>query len=481
MKRNSIALSALLALFILMVPSPLPAGDMRAVNLEQEKARAEFVEKARALKAKAQEEARSEEARIASGRESLRSEIAKLRSEIGRLKKEEGDLTRELEELGDQREKLDGRLAENAASRESLAAAVKKTARDAARIVEQSPFTALAPSRGRVLESISSGQSFPGMEDLQNLAAVLLDEARMSGEVRVARAPIMDRKGEPAEAEVLFLGRFTQAYEEAGKAGYLQYSQKSRLLYAVPGTLPSSISKGLKKYMQGKAEAVPMDISGGAALSRLARQVGLWERVRQGGPLVWPILLVAVLGVAIALERAGWLMLKNTDANALMRTVEKDGLAGQWENAEEFLRKQNGKPLARVLLQGLECRDSSRQDMENALQEAILKEIPAFERFLSFLGMLAAVAPLLGLLGTVTGMINTFQGITQYGTGDPRLLSGGISEALVTTMLGLSAAIPLILFHTLLSRRVENRIGRLEEKAVALVNLVYKTRSVNGS
>ena len=119
-----------------------------------------------------------------------------------------------------------------------------------------------------------------------------------------------------------------------------------------------------------------------------------------------------------------------------------------------------------------------REDMENALQEAILREIPSLERFLSTLAMLAAIAPLLGLLGTVTGMIDTFHVITQHGTGDPRMMSGGISEALVTTMLGLTVAIPIMLAHTLLNRSVDNRIGQMEEKAVALVNIVHKSRKV---
>ncbi len=127
----------------------------------------------------------------------------------------------------------------------------------------------------------------------------------------------------------------------------------------------------------------------------------------------------------------------------------------------------------------IKCRISPNVDkeMENALQEAILGEIPRVERFLSTLGMLAAIAPLLGLLGTVTGMINTFHVITYYGTGDPRMMSGGISEALVTTMLGLSVAIPIMLAHTLLARRVETQISRMEEKSVAFVNIIFKTRA----
>ena len=140
----------------------------------------------------------------------------------------------------------------------------------------------------------------------------------------------------------------------------------------------------------------------------------------------------------------------------------------------------NGRKKAlipKVLLKALPFKDRSRSDMENALQEAILGEIPAIERFLSTLGMLAAIAPLMGLLGTVTGMINTFHTITYYGTGDPRMMSGGISEALVTTMLGLAVAIPIMLCHTLLSRMVETQISRMEEKAVSFVNMVFKARN----
>jgi biopolymer transport protein ExbB len=118
--------------------------------------------------------------------------------------------------------------------------------------------------------------------------------------------------------------------------------------------------------------------------------------------------------------------------------------------------------------------DQSRESLENILQEAILKELPRLERFLPALNVMAAVSPLIGLLGTVTGMIGTFHVITLYGTGDPRLMSGGISEALVTTMLGLGVAIPVMLFHAFLRRRIEHIVGDMEEKAVALSNIICR-------
>jgi biopolymer transport protein ExbB len=137
-------------------------------------------------------------------------------------------------------------------------------------------------------------------------------------------------------------------------------------------------------------------------------------------------------------------------------------------------------PVINVLTAGLAGRNEDRETQENILQEAILREAPRLERFLAVLGILAAIAPLLGLLGTVTGMIGTFRVITLYGTGDPRMMSGGISEALVTTELGLAVAIPIMLLHTFLGRRVDHIIGDMEEKAVALTNISQKARRQNG-
>jgi biopolymer transport protein ExbB len=172
-----------------------------------------------------------------------------------------------------------------------------------------------------------------------------------------------------------------------------------------------------------------------------------------------------------------FLLRKRLDTDGFIHRINTMVAGRQWDECSKICTDHEAKPVARVVAAGLECFRMGREEMENALQEAILKEVPAMERFLSTLGMLAAIAPLLGLLGTVTGMIDTFHVITLHGTGDPRMMSGGISEALVTTMLGLSVAIPIMLAHTLLNRAVDNHIGQMEEKAVALVNIVHKNRS----
>jgi len=132
-------------------------------------------------------------------------------------------------------------------------------------------------------------------------------------------------------------------------------------------------------------------------------------------------------------------------------------------------RPRKGNPLGRVLMVYEENRDADVETLELKLDDAILKEIPKLERGLNTVKVLAGVAPLLGLLGTVTGMIITFQAITLFGTGDPKLMAGGISQALVTTVLGLVAAIPLLLLHSFAAGRARTVQQILEEQSAGLI------------
>jgi biopolymer transport protein ExbB len=272
------------------------------------------------------------------------------------------------------------------------------------------------------------------------------------------------------------LGVFTAAYRTAGEIGFLNYTPSGGKLFALSRLPSGRMQEQIAAYMEGMSDAAPIDISRGAALRQLVHKLSFWEQIPKGGPIVWPILAILGLGILIVAERVIFLLRKRFDADGLIRRIEELAAGRKWQECAKACARYGRKPVARVMNAGLSCRDMQREEMENVLQEAILKEVPPMERFLSTLGMLAAIAPLLGLLGTVTGMINTFHVITLYGTGDPRMMSGGISEALVTTMLGLSVAIPLLLAHTLLNRSVDNKIGQMEEKAVALVNIIYKNR-----
>jgi biopolymer transport protein ExbB len=189
---------------------------------------------------------------------------------------------------------------------------------------------------------------------------------------------------------------------------------------------------------------------------------------------VWPILAIGVFAILIVIERTTFLARVHGNTDLIMGRVNEYASEGRWTECETIVTNGQSQPCCNVLRYGLDARNEDRETLESILQEGILKEVPRLERFLPALNILAAIAPLLGLLGTVTGMINTFHVITLYGTGDPRMMAGGISEALVTTMLGLAVAIPIMLAHTFLSRRVDHVIGDMEEKAVALTNIIAR-------
>jgi biopolymer transport protein ExbB len=311
------------------------------------------------------------------------------------------------------------------------------------------------------------------MDDVWAMTEALLAQIRRSGEVSLHQGTIVDRAGREVEADILLIGLFTAAYRLEGESGFLNHSLAGGTLYALSRPPGSRMQKQLNHYMDGEAEAVPMDIFRGGALRQLTHQLSFIEQIGKGGPIVWPIAAILVLGLIIVIERTILLTRSRHRGPGPIEIIRKLSRGGDWIGCRHACN-QRDKPVARVLAAGLEARTLPREDMENVLQEAILKEIPRLERFLSTLGMLAAIAPLLGLLGTVTGMINVFHVITLQGTSDPRLMSGGISEALVTTMLGLSVAIPLMLLHNILNRSVERLVGDMEEQSVSLVNIVHK-------
>ncbi len=464
----------LLALFALAQTSW--AQDMRALQVKARQARQALVEKARAEKQAAEQEAAASRARIMADRKALETAVARLENACRQVQEQVAKLTATCQELDEREKQLNAELAATDSMIRELVGVIRTNAKDIDALVHQNLQSALEGEQPAFLADIARQSRFPGMDDIRKMTAALKRQIELSGQVCLQQGTIIDRAGNQVQAKVLTLGPFTAAYRNGREVGFLSYSPAGTRLYALSKLPPRRIRNQLAAYMDGKSEAVPIDISRGAALRNLTHRLSLWEQIPKGGPIVWPIVAIFGLGLLIVAERTVFLLRRRTDSDALMEKIEQ--LAGQqrWQECLERCRTLAGKPVARVVAAGLECRQMERQELENALQEAILREIPAMERFLSTLGMLAAIAPLLGLLGTVTGMIDTFHVITMHGTGDPRLMSGGISEALVTTMLGLSVAIPLMLAQTVLNRAVDNNIAQMEEKAVALVNVVHRHR-----
>ncbi len=471
---------------LLLLPTMLIAGggpahceDMRVLQTQARQARAALSEKAAAEKQAAEQAAAKSGRQILQDRARLEKAVALLKTENNQLEKAVGILETEHAELKAREEALSSRLAETDSVMRELVGVIRVNAKDIDALIEQNLQTALGDDSSSFFKAIAGQSQFPGMEDIQKMVATLRDQIRSAGDVRVTSGTIIDRSGNATQADLLILGNFTAAYNSADETGFLNYSSAGRKLFALSRLPSRRLQKQIRHYMAGENDVVPMDISRGGALSQLTHELSLWQQIPKGGPIVWPILAILVVGIAIVIERIVFLIRRRLDADGFTWNIENLAAEQLWQKCRESCRGHADKPVARVVAAGLDCCHMQREAMENALQEAILKEVPPMERFLSTLGMLAAIAPLLGLLGTVTGMIDTFHVITQHGTGDPRMMSGGISEALVTTMLGLTVAIPIMLAHTLLNRTVDTRIGQMEEKAVALVNIVHKNRNAN--
>jgi biopolymer transport protein ExbB len=443
----------------------------------------EAAKKAEADRAAALERARQVEEQILSDRSKLVAEVEKLEAERVRLDLELTALEKKVEES----EKLRATLADKWAGREiefkEISGNVRVVARDLEAILLQSPVSALVPGRIERIKPLFDTGYFPGIDDITGMANVLFDEIERSGQVRLAKGSFVGRDGQDLDGDILVLGKFTSIYRSGKEVGFLQYDSGSEKFFALTALPPRPMRRAMTKYIEGKTADVPFDISAGSAFLKITQRESLLDHLGSGGPVMWPIYLVALTAFGIVVQRVWYLNKVRRNTGKYMTRVNRLASEGDWKECEAIVHRHKGEhsPVNHVIEAGLNARHLDRETMESVLQEALIREVPRVERGLSALAVLGAVAPLLGLLGTVTGMIETFRVITLHGTGNPKLMSGGISEALVTTEVGLAIAIPVILLHMMLSRRAAAIIGDMEEKAVSLVNIVERQRKPSGS
>lgn len=208
--------------------------------------------------------------------------------------------------------------------------------------------------------------------------------------------------------------------------------------------------------------------------------VRLIEFIVKGGPVMIPMIFLAFVVVVLIVER--YLYLRQVNRGSVAFTNEFFSI---WESGDkpgaQKLAKSHDGAIARMMASAVSAIDNGKQAMREAMQEQALDEMPALNRFMSVIGTIGTIMPIMGLLGTVTGMIRTFEVITVQGTGDPKALAGGISEALITTQTGLIFAIPILLFHTFLSARVDRYLNSMEKSATRLLAGIKDQNGGNGS
>lgn len=377
----------------------------------------------------------------------LNQELAAARAEGNRLQNVFAENEARIDELAAEVEAQAGDFGQ-------LLGQFRQASQESMPVIRNSIASAEYPGRADELSEIAQARKLPTREQLDKLPQALLKEMEAQSEVKSFNAMVnqIGANGETEEREVFRVGVFNamttdKQFVEMGSNGQLTTFDKNP-----PGRFASNMAK-LMNSSEGEVVMAPVDPSKGDLFDTYGKLPTFSDRIKQGGPVGVVIICLGVIGVLLGLFKLISIMLMKGSMNSTAKS-KKGG---------------SGNPLARVIKVYEDHRKDNVETLEMKLDEQILKESPKIERFNDILKVLAAVAPLLGLLGTVMGMIKTFTQITINGTGDPQVMAGGISEALMTTVMGLCAAIPLLLIHAICAATSRSASQVLDEQAAGLI------------
>jgi len=358
-------------------------------------------------------------------------------------------------DLANKTEALDKRLGEL----KELFGVLQQVSGDTRSKFQTSVISAQIPNRGQFLDefaqSMGSSSKLASISEIERLWFELQREMTQSGKVTTFNREVVLANGDRKNSEVTRVGGFNLISD--GK--YLEYIDETgtvaELIRQPSSRYLASTSDLVNSHSSGKRNttAFALDPTGGSILSLLVQAPDLRERVDQGGPVGYIIIAIGIVGLLIALERLVSLVLIGSKVERQLKST----------NAS------SDNPLGRVMQVKDKNPDLDTETLELKLSESILREVPKLSKRLTLIKIISVVAPLIGLLGTVTGMINTFQAITLFGTGDPKLMAGGISQALVTTVLGLVVAIPMVFIFAYLNGRSRNIVNILQQESTGII------------
>ena len=328
---------------------------------------------------------------------------------------------------------------------------VRQVATDLQTVLSDSLTSVQVTERKADLEKLAEAKELPNIAELEDLWFTLQQEMTLNGQIVSFDASVIDAQGQATQQTITRVGVFNAINE----SGYLTYDSELQQL-GVLGRQPE-VAGFIEGYLNNTSGVAPfaLDPSRGALVNLTLENPDLIERVKQGGEVGFIIIALGVIGLLLAVWRLVALF-------SVSQSVKKQ--------QQQLDQPEDTNPLGRVLMAYGELPDNIEAEvLEAKMDEAVLRELPALERGQSIIKLFAGIAPLLGLLGTVTGMIATFQAITNFGTGDPKLMASGISQALITTVLGLVAAIPLLLAHNGVASQSKRLIQLLDEQSAGLM------------
>ncbi len=385
-----------------------------------------------------------------------RQELAGENTRSDRLRDEYDKNERSLAEL-------ETTLAERMGNLGELFGVVRQASGDIQAALDDSMVTAQMPGRTQFLADLAQRRELPTIPELRHLWSAMVTEIAESGKVVKFTATVERTSGEKQDLEIIRLGVFNAV----SNGQFLDWdTRKSRVnlieLARQPAARFGSMAADLQSAAPGEVVGFSVDFTRGQILRAVVQSKTPIERVKEDGGVVGYVIIgVGMFGLLLCLWKGFSLY---TTGARMSRQLKSE--AASMSN-----------PLGRVLAVYKDNPDADIETLELKLDEVILRETAPIETGLSFIKVLYVVAPLLGLLGTVVGMIATFQMITLFGTGDPRMMAGGISTALVTTVLGLVVAIPLTLLHSFLQGKAKTLIQVLEEQAAGLIASLAESRA----
>ena len=387
------------------------------------------------------EEQADREQLLAEMREAVRQERARGDTLKQRFESSEAEL-----------QTLETELALRSGSLGELFGTVRQAANDLHGTLRESLVSAQYPGRAEWFDVLAGARKLPNITELERFWLLMQQEIGESGRIARFPAEVTGTDGVTRSQPVTRVGVFNAVAD----GRYLQFLPDAGRLSELsrqPARRDRKLATSLEQASGGYQPMV-IDPSRGALLDLLVQAPTLEERIHQAGLIGYLIIALGLAGLLIV----AWRLLHLTSTARRVR---------QQLRAPDSPSDHN--PLGRVLLAVQDMRQSATETIELQLDEAILRELPPLSRGQGLVKLLAATAPLLGLLGTVTGMIVTFQAISLFGTGDPKLMASGISQALMTTVLGLIVAVPLLFFHNLMAARSRSLVQILDEQSAGIV------------
>ena len=313
------------------------------------------------------------------------------------------------------------------------------------------------PHRGdfmtELAEKMGSGSELASLEEIEELWFEIQREMTETGKVKRFRGNVVLPDGQEVEQDIIRVGVFNLV----GDGKYLKYDPETQKISELLRQPEDRFVNGAEDLDEAEGGFVPfgLDPTKGQLLGQLVNVPSWYERsTTQGGTVGWIIIGLGIFGITVALLRILYMMGVGMSVAKQVRNLSNPSA---------------NNPLGRVLLAYHENKDIDVESLELKMGEAVLREVPKLSRLNTLIKVISVVAPLLGLLGTVIGMIVTFQSITLFGTGDPKLMAGGISQALITTMLGLCVAIPTVFLHSMMAGQSRKIIETLEGQATGFV------------